>query len=639
MQQPRARFPRRTISLVLISLFATANVLAEEQTLRDTVVTATMSDHESRTAPASVTVIPRQEIEERNATDLLDIVRGAPGVTLTGRQVGGRKTIALRGLEGKHTLTLIDGRRISPTDDVVGHSDYQYGWLPVSAIERVEIIRGPMSTLYGSEALGGVVNLITRQPRDRWIGSLMLSGSQLTGSDDGDGWQGSIFAAGPLGERVTLRVNAESSNRDAIAEKEDERYSEIEGRKAQNYGIGGTIKLTDAQSIDFQWQGGDEVRRYDDVSSAGKSYENRYDIERRQASIAWKGDFGQWRAQARMYNSEIDIQNRRTNGVAATRPQNLKDEVIDGFAALKMKNQVLTVGGEYRVETLENNGLIGGKDDATHKALFIQDEISLSDNLVLTAGLRGDNHERFGFEASPRVYLVWEATPALVIKGGYGHAFKAPTLKQSSPSYIGAEGPHTFMGNADIQPESSDSLEIGADWKQGSINLWSTLFHTKIDDLITYKLLKVSGIRRTYLYDNVDKATINGLESGIGWMITPGLKWNTNLTFLDTEDETTDKDLAYRPELALASSLDWQGGNGWSARGMVEYFGQQYDNSGARLPSYALLNVSVGKKIGEHLSVRAGINNLTDVRLAEKSPDFGYAEIGRNIYLTLRTDF
>lgn len=639
MQRPCAHYRRRAISLALISIFSVTGVTAEEKVLGDTVVTATMSEHETRTAPASVTVIPRQEIEERNATDLLDIVRGTPGVTLTGRQVGGRKTMALRGLEGKHTLTLIDGRRISPSDDVVGHSDYQYGWLPVSAIERVEIIRGPMSTLYGSEALGGVVNLITRQPKDRWIGSLMLSGNDVTNGEGGDSWQGSLFAAGPVGERVTLRVNAESSERTPVPEKEDRRYSEIEGRKSNGYGLGGTIKLTDAQSLDLQWSGGDEVRRYDDVSSGGKAYENRYDITREQRSIAWKGEFGSWRAQARAYDSEIDIQNFRTNGVAVTRPQNLKDEVIDGFAAVRLANHTVTVGGEYRIETLTNNGLIGGKDDATHKALFLQDEFSLTKSLVLTAGVRGDNHERFGFEASPRAYLVWEATPELVIKGGYGHAFKAPTLKQSSPSYVGAEGPHTFMGNAGIAPESSDSLEIGADWKQGNINLWSTLFHTTVKDLITYKLIKVSGSRRTYLYDNVDQAKITGLESGIGWAVTSSLKWNTNFTWLNTKDDSTGKDLAYRPEFSLSSSLDWQIGDGWSSRAMVEYFGEQLDSSDVTLPSYSLWNASVGKKIGKNLSVRAGVNNLTNVRLAEKSPNFGYAEMGRNVYLTLRADF
>lgn len=631
-------FVLRTIPLALLGAFVSP-ALASDQQLQDTVVTATMSEHDTRTAPASVTVISREQIAERNAADLLDVVRGAPGVTLTPRQVGGRKTLALRGLEGKHTLTLIDGRRIAPSDDVAGHSDYQYGWLPVSAIERVEIIRGPMSTLYGSEALGGVVNLITRQPKDRWIGSLQLSGNTLSDGKGGDGHQASLFAAGPLGERVLLRVNAETQERDPVAKKEDRRYSELEGRRQQSYGLGGSIRLSESQSLDLQWNGGEETRRYDDVSSNKVAHQNIYDIERSQRSLTWKGEFGSWRAQARVYDSEIDITNRRSNGVATTRPQNMRDQVVDGYAALKLGSHILTVGGEQRTETLKNNGLIGGKDEATHKALFIQDEIALGKNLMLTAGIRNDHHEIFGNETSPRAYLVWEASPELVIKGGYGHAFKAPTLKQISPSYVGAEGPHTFLGNARIKPESADSLEIGADWKRGPLNLRATLFHSRVEDLITYKLLSVSGIRRTYLYDNVDKARISGLETGFSWEITPALQWSANLTALNAKNDSTGQDLANRPELTLASQLDWRLADGWSTRGAVEYYGRQLDSSGLRLPAYAVWNASIGKKIGKQLSLRAGINNLTDVRLAEKSPNFGYAEMGRNLFVTLRSDF
>jgi outer membrane receptor for ferrienterochelin and colicins len=629
----------RVIPLAIAGLFFAAPSCAADAVLKDTVVTATMSEHETRTAPASVSVITREEIEASNADDLLDVVRGAPGVTLSPRQVGGRKTLALRGLEGKHTLTLIDGRRISPSDDVIGHSDYQYGWLPVSAIERVEIIRGPMSTLYGSEALGGVVNLITRQPQDKWTGSLMLSASDLLKGDGGKGLRGSVFAAGPLGEKLTLRVNAESSERDPIPEKEDKRNSEIEGRKSESYGIGGTLRLTDSQSLDLQWNRGDEVRKYDTATSGGVFYENRYDIEREQRSIAWKGEFTGWRAQVRAYDSEIDVSNRRTNGVTATRPQNMRDEVVDGFAAIKLGRQIVTVGGEYRTETLKNSGLVSGKDDATHKALFVQDEISLAEKLVLTAGVRGDRHEIFGSEASPRAYLVWEATPELVIKGGYGHAFKAPTLKQISPSYVGAEGPHTFLGNSDIKPESSDSYEISADWQRGPVNLRATLFHTQVEDLITYKLLSVVGSRRTYQYDNVSKARIKGLETGLSWAITPALSWDTNLTWLHTKDESTGDELADRPKLTVTSRLDWRFGDGWSTRAAVEHYGRQLDSSGTHLPSYAIWNASVGKKLGKHVSLRAGVNNIGNLRLAEKSPNFGYAEMGRNAFITLRTDF
>ena len=253
----RSALARRPVALAALLLLAGAQARAQSATapellaqasataLPAVTVTATLAEQDARTAPASVTVIGREELEARNATDLLDAVRGAPGLTLSPRQVGGRKTLALRGLEGKHTLTLIDGRRISASDDVVGHSDYQYGWLPMSAIERIEVIRGPMSALYGSEALGGVVNMVTRQPKDRWIGSVGITGSNPTSASEGEPTgKASVFAAGPVGERLTLRVNGEVSHAAPVADRKDPRVSEIEGHHSQAGGLSASFALT-----------------------------------------------------------------------------------------------------------------------------------------------------------------------------------------------------------------------------------------------------------------------------------------------------------------------------------------------------------------------------------------------------------
>ena len=234
--------------------------------------------------------------------------------------------------------------------------------------------------------------------------------------------------------------------------------------------------------------------------------------------MGWEGRFDNWRGRVRAYRSEIDIVNSATNGVAPTRPQNMTDDVLDGHASFKLGAHQLTVGGEWRDETLVNAGLKNGSDSATHKALFVQDEIALTHTLMLTAGLRADNHQLFGSELSPRADLVWEASPALVVKGGFGHAFKAPTLKQISPNYVGAEGPHTFAGNADVKPESSNSFEIGADWQAApNWSLRATAFNTEVKDLITYRLLRTEVVRRLYQYDPADAARLRCLEAGVHW--------------------------------------------------------------------------------------------------------------------------
>lgn len=600
-------------------------------------VTATMSEHDVATAPASITIIPRQEIEESNSTDLFEALRGTPGITLSPRGVGGRKGLALRGMDGKHTLTLIDGRRITPSDDAIGHSDFEYGWLPMSAIERIEVVRGPMSTLYGSEALGGVINIITRQPRDRWIGSAALSGTNHTGGDGGDGHRASVFAAGPLGDRVGLRVSAENSRSSAIPLKEDRRYSEIEGRSADAGSIAANFRLTERQTIDLGWSQGRENRFFNDVTTPGVAFQSLYLLDRAHGHLSWRGDFGGWTGQLRAYQSELDIRNKRTMGVAPTRPQYMRDQVIDGFATMRLGGHSLTFGGELREETLKNPGLVGGVDDATHKALFVQDEVALGKQVILTAGVRVDHHEFFGTEASPRVYLVWEASPGLVIKGGYGHAFKAPTLKQVSPSYVGAEGPHTFLGNGDVQPEKSDSVEIGADWTNGPLALRATLFHSEIDDLITQRLIDRVGIRETYLYENLDRARITGVEAGASWAFARGFNLVSDVVLLRAKDRTTGDRLPDRPKVSWASRVEWRGGD-WNARVGFEHIGSQLNKGFEDLPSYTLWDASVARRFGKYLSLRAGVENIGNVRLAERSPEFRYAERGRTVFATLRAD-
>ena len=383
---PCRRHPLALAALLLATGAAQAQTetlaLAPAQGLPAVTVTATMTEQDARTAPASVTVISAEELAEKNATDLLDAVRGAPGITLQGRQVGGRKTLALRGLEGKHTLTLIDGRRISASDDVIGHSDYQYGWLPISAIERIEIIRGPMSALYGSEALGGVINVISKKPKDHWSGSIGVSGGTGLKSDAASQFGSSVYAAGPLGQRARLSVNAEYARSNPTPDIDDLRYSEVEGRRPRNLGVNAEFDLTASQRLQAGISDGQERRLYDDVNTAGRAYVNRYDLDRRQTHVGWTGDFGDLKAQLRAYRSEMSVINSRSNGVAPTRPQDMQDDVVDGHVTLRRGSHNIALGGEWRSEELVNAGLKGGRDDVTHKALFVQDEFSLGANLM-----------------------------------------------------------------------------------------------------------------------------------------------------------------------------------------------------------------------------------------------------------------
>lgn len=635
----------RKPALTLACLMASMAQAAPVTELNPLVVTASRSEHSLADAPASVSVITAEQIKVRGAGNLLEALRGVPGLSLNGRQVGGRKTLSIRGAEDRHTLVLIDGRRISSTDDTIGHSDYQYGWVAMEQIERIEVVRGPMSALYGSEAVGGVINIITRKGGQQWHGGASVRG-ELGEGPAGDGHQMSASASGPLGEWFDLALGVEDRRRAPTPRPENKATSDIEGQDRQSGNLRLGFTPSEGQRLQLDMLRSEETRRRHEQNTrlpARPYYLDTYDLQRRQDALTWQADWSLLRSELRYSEAEFEVNNKRSNNIAPTRPQRLEDRVWDGNLAFALgDSHSLTLGAERREEFLENAGLTGGSDSALHKALYVQDEIALADDWALTLGTRLDHHAIFGSESSPRAYLVWRASPELTIKGGYGEAFRAPTLKQISPNYVGAEGPHTFLGNADIQPETSRSWEIGADWRDEQSAYTATLFRSEIKDLIYYNLLRRVGPRSIYQYDNISEARIDGLEVALRRALGGGFSLASSMTWLDARDRDSDDKLTGRPEFSATPSLAWQQG-AWGAELEWQYIGQQTLQNAAgqlkRAPAYSLVNLSGSYRVDEHLTLRAGLNNAGDLRLEDKSELFGYVEDGRTLWLGLEASF
>lgn len=635
----------RKPALTLACLMASMAQAAPVTELNPLVVTASRSEHSLADAPASVSVITAEQIKARGAGNLLEALRGVPGLSLNGRQVGGRKTLSIRGAEDRHTLVLIDGRRISSTDDTIGHSDYQYGWVAMEQIERIEVVRGPMSALYGSEAVGGVINIITRKGGQQWHGGASVRG-ELGEGPAGDGHQMSASASGPLGEWFDLALGVEDRRRAPTPRPENKATSDIEGQDRQSGNLRLGFTPSEGQRLQLDMLRSEETRRRHEQNTrlpARPYYLDTYDLQRRQDALTWQADWSLLRSELRYSEAEFEVNNKRSNNIAPTRPQRLEDRVWDGNLAFALgDSHSLTLGAERREEFLENAGLTGGSDSALHKALYVQDEIALADDWALTLGTRLDHHAIFGSESSPRAYLVWRASPELTIKGGYGEAFRAPTLKQISPNYVGAEGPHTFLGNADIQPETSRSWEIGGDWRDEQSAYTATLFRSEIKDLIYYNLLRRVGPRSIYQYDNISEARIDGLEVALRRALGGGFSLASSMTWLDARDRDSDDKLTGRPEFSATPSLAWQQG-AWGAELEWQYISQQTLKNAAgqlkRAPAYSLVNLSGSYRVDEHLTLRAGLNNAGDLRLEDKSELFGYVEDGRTLWLGLEASF
>ncbi len=611
------------------------------------VVTASRHLMPALDAPAAMTVVTQEDIARAGADDLLDALRGEAGLSLQGRSIGGRRVISLRGMDSKHTLFLVDGRRVSASDGIVGHSDFQYDWIAVDDIERIEVVRGPLSVLYGAEAMGGVVNVITRRPGERWSGGARVQGLWADGGRGGDGHRAAAHVGGPLGAGWALRAGAATSRRDALAAADEPRLSVLEGQDKSDAWLLLDGTPARGQRVSLEHREGREDRWADarERSGARRWYRNDHRLERRHSALAWEADWpaaGDASSLLQLYRSELDVLNTRTAGVAPNPAQRLSDLVLDGQWRQQLGALALTAGFEARNETLRDPGLPGGESMARQRALFVQGETALSPALELTAGLRHDDHQRFGEAWSPRAYLLWRAGGGWTVKGGYSHGFKAPNLKQIVPGER-REGPNTVIGNADLAPETSDALELGATWAGGGREIELMLFDQRVRDLIELRLVRpgpVPGIG-TYVYENLERARLRGLEAA--WAERLGGGWQTQLswTWLDARNGDGEP-LRQRPRHALGARLDWAGA-AWEAGLRLDYSSGQWLAALAagappqRGPDLAQLGLRLAWKPRADLVIALAVDNLTDLQPTEKSPLYLHAEPPRSAWLTLRS--
>jgi outer membrane receptor for ferrienterochelin and colicins len=635
--------------LATLAVAAPRDNLPSTAALQTVVVTATRHGVLQTDAPAALSVVTRRQIEARGADNLLDALRGETGVSLQGRAIGGRKVLSLRGMDSKHTLFLVDGRRVGASDGVIGHSDLQYDWVAVEDIERIEVVRGPMSVLYGSEALGGVVNVITREPGTRWRGSASAEHSSAEGGRGGDGRRLALRADGPLGGGLRLRAGVAATRIDALASPADALISELEGRDKVDawLGLGWRGK---GQRVDFEHRAGREQREAGARERSGRRrYHDTYnDMARALTSLGWGSE---WTASAavpagsghlRAYRATLDIENRRTAGVAINPRQQIDDRVVEGQGRVQLGAHGLTAGFEARDEAFADPGLPAGRSVSPSRAVYLQDELVLSNTFHVTWGLRHDRYRLFGREWSPRLYGVWRASAAWTVKGGYSHGFKAPNLKQIVPGSR-AEGPNTFLGNPALQPERSRGLELGVGYAAGATQAQLMVFDQRVNDLIEVRLVApgaVPGVG-TYTYENLARARLRGAEASLAQPLGAGFALQVSYVYLDAHAGAGQR-LDKRPRHSATVGVDWQGGP-WRAGAHAETSTDQQlpGLTAATRPqtvgTVTLLGAQVTRSLPGGLELALGLNNLSNVQLAEKSALFTHVEPPRTSRLTLRS--
>ncbi|HEY0685295.1 MAG TPA: TonB-dependent receptor [Steroidobacter sp.] len=596
------------------------------------VVTATFIEQKLEDAPASITVIGREELNNRPVQDLADALQGAAGVHVGGVGLA-RRGISIRGMSNEYTLTMIDGRRVSQTAGVIGHSESDVGWVPTEGIERIEVVRGPMSSLYGSDALGGVINIITRPATDEWRASMTSRGEWREDGRGGEVLQTGLYLAGPLVQDVLgISTYGEFRDREPTASAADPRLSEMEGREVTTGNV--TLNWTPdgAQRISLNYGQGKEDRERNALT--GRNYYVTTDlIDRRQYAFSHTG---QWRwgdTTLRAYGTKLEKTNRRSSG-APVRPQLLEDRTYDARTSLNLGDaNRLSVGGEWREEELFDTSMNAeGYDSTRHRAVFLQDEWQLQ-RWLFVLGTRYDDHDIFGGQNSPRAYAVYHPSDNVTIKGGVGRGFKAPNLKLLSPEYSVTTSQFVVYGNPDLDPEFNTSYELGASYDADRWSLQATLFQNDVDDLIQSYCAADCDALRVLNYENVEEARIRGVEVAASLAPLPQLSMDLNYTFLNAKDLTADQPLAEKPKHAINLTLKWSPTTKLNAQLRGNYYGKQTMYSSEvryGLPDYTLWGADLNYQLTSHFKLHLSGDNLSDEDLAALSSRFNYVEVGRS---------
>ncbi|BAT44250.1 ferric iron-catecholate outer membrane transporter [Escherichia albertii] len=622
------------------------------------VVTASSVEQNLKDAPASISVITQEDLQRKPVQNLKDVLKDVPGVQLT-NEGDNRKGVSIRGLDSSYTLILVDGKRVNSRNAVFRHNDFDLNWIPVDSIERIEVVRGPMSSLYGSDALGGVVNIITKKIGQKWSGTVTVDSTIQEHRDRGDTYNGQFFTSGPLIDGVLgMKVYGSLAKRE-----KDDPQSSTTARTGETPRIEGFTSRDG--NVEFAWtpnQNHDFTAGYGfDRQDRDSDSLDKNRLERQNYSVSHNGRWEYGTSELKFYGEKLENKNPGNSS-----PITSESNTVDGKYTLPLTaiNQFVTFGGEWRHDKLNDAvNLTGGtssKTSASQYALFIEDEWRIFEPLSLTTGVRMDDHETYGEHWSPRAYLVYNATDTVTVKGGWATAFKAPSLLQLSPDWTSnsCRGACKIVGSPDLKPETSESWELGLyymgeeGWLEG-VESSVTVFRNDVKDRIS--ISRTSDINAApgyqnfvgftadgvpvFRYYNVNKARIQGVETELKIPFNDQWKLSLNYTYNDGRDVSNgeNKPLSDLPFHTANGTLDWKplALEDWSFYVSGHYTGQKRaDSATAKTPGgYTIWNTGAAWQVTKDIKLRAGVLNLTDKDLSRD--DYSYNEDGRRYFMAV----
>ena len=559
------------------------------------VVTATRSEEKPAEVGSSVTVLTRTEIELRAKTHVADLLRTVPGVgVVRGGGPGQVTSVFVRGGSSSQTLVLLDGLRVN--DPSTGGFDFAN--LTTDQIERIEIVRGPQSTLYGSEAMAGVIQIFTRRGESGAAGGLAVQGLVEAGDDDQQRLRLALEGAGP---KADWRVTVSDQQTDGVSAA-SERRGNLEVDPAENTSV--TAQLGFATGAEGRL---DLTVRSFDAEVANDGFDFLLgpvdDLDALQfrdgnlASLRWSGQLSSiWRQTVTLAWMEDTLRG---------------EDPTTFFSNFRVDSERLEIGlesdvdlGEHSVLTLgvsseEREGAsVGNFDESVDvTSVYVQQAWS-GDRLHLTAGGRWDDHSQFGDETTYRLAASWQASTSTRIHGSWGTGFKAPTLNDL---YF------PFFSNPDLVPETSTAFDLGVEgtWLADRLRIDLTFFDTDFEDLIVFDFA-------TFLPQNLAEAEASGAELTVEWRPGAKLQVLASHTWLDSEDLASSLPLPRRAEQTTTLQLFFKPIERLTGTASLVLARDRFDTGGVPMDDSERVDLALHYRVRPGLVPYLRVENLFD---------------------------
>lgn len=592
-------------------IWSTDGVSAQEAEvkLKEVVVTADRIESAAGETTSDVTVIKGDSIKKMNIQFVSDALRQVPDINIV--QNGGpgqTSTVFMRGGDSTQTLVMIDGVKVMSTT----FGAFDFSGLTTDDIERIEIVKGPQSTLYGSEAMSGVINIITKKGH----GTTKVDASLEYGSFDTS--KVSMTASGAAGIS-DYRLTGSYYGTDGISVAKQ--GTERDGYR--NATVSGKVGLKPLEQLEFELNGRyyrDRAELDDFDFVAKQPVDNPNYVQYGDHSLlSGKGKlylFNVWE-QILTISSVLDSLRGRDPVVGFN-----NYDVKTGLDTIDWQNNLflgdfstVTAGVEYKRETGDNKGNFA--TSINNKAWYANDRLKLAqDRLILNAGIRHDDNDISGAKTTYRAGALYDfKEAALKVKGNVGTGFRAPTFNELF---------FPFYGNPGLKPEESEAWDVGFEKElmDNRINFSMTYFVQNYKNLIDTDPL-------TFTAKNIARAEVKGVETGLTVRVTDTMKVKAGHTYLNAKDQDTGERLTRRPMDKFTLAAEYAATR-TSIIASYVFVGERFDSSAGRsLASYNLVNVSGNYAVTKGMALFARIDNLSNTNYEEAG---GFGTPGRSFF-------